>query len=157
LAIVDANAERADRHVAEHAVDDAWDLGLGEIAELVPVDDVDVALVELAPASLARLRRLAAPDALDLVAAEREGGLALAHRDIASERHREVEAQRALGRGLVVVGLRETRERVDLLLDAALRGQHFAPLGRGCLDRKETVQLEGAPDQVDQRIELQLL
>ena len=41
----------------EHAVDHARDLGFRQVAELVAADDVDVALVELAEPSLARLRR----------------------------------------------------------------------------------------------------
>jgi hypothetical protein len=158
LAVVDADAELADRHLAEDAVDDARDLGLGEDGEPLAVDDVDVALVELAEAALPRLRRLAAPHALDLVAAEREGKLALVHGDIARERHGEVEAQRALGGGLVlVVAGGEARERVDLLLHAALGGEHLLPLGRGRLDRQEAVALEIGAHEIDERVELQLL
>jgi hypothetical protein len=69
LAVVDADAELADRHLPEHAVDHARDLGLGEVGELLAADDVDVALIEFSPAPFPRLRRLAAPDLLDLVAA----------------------------------------------------------------------------------------
>ena len=157
LAVVDADAELADRHFLEHAVDHARDFRFGEVGELLATDDVDVALVELAPPPLFCLRRLAAPDALDLVAAERKRELALAHRDVARERHRQVEAQRALGGGLVVVGLGEARERVDFLLHAALRGQHLAALGRRRLDRQEAVELEVATDDVDQPVEVQLV
>ena len=36
FAVVDADAELADRHLLEHAVDDARDLGLGEVATASP-------------------------------------------------------------------------------------------------------------------------
>src|SRR4029077_14506095 len=120
LSVVDANAELADRHFAEYAVDHAGDLGLEKVRERVATDDVDVALIELAEAPALHLRVLAAPHALDLVAAEGEGELALAHRDVAREGHGEVEAQRALGRRLVVLLRGQAREGVDLLLAAAL-------------------------------------
>src|SRR4051812_23532589 len=157
LAIVDTDDEIADRHLAKNAVDDARDLGLGEIRERLAVNDVDVALIELAEAAALHLRVLAAPDALDLVAAEGKGELALTHGDIARERHRQVEAQRAFRRRLVVLIRRQARERVDLLLGAALGGKHLDALGRRCLERQEAKALEVAADEVDERVELQLL
>src|SRR5258708_30756747 len=99
--VIDADAEIADRHLAEHGVDDARDLGFGEVAQRLAVDDVDVALVELAEAPPLDLLVLTAPYALDLVASEGKRQLALAHCDIARERYRHVAAQRAPG--LVVV------------------------------------------------------
>ena len=157
LAVVDADAELADRHFPEDCVDDARDLGLEEIRQRVATDDVDVALIELAEAPALHLGVLAAPHALDLVAAEGKGELALAHRDVAGERHREVEAQRPLGRRFVVLLRGQARKRVDLLLGAAFRGEHLDPLGRGRLDRQEAVALEVAPDEIEERVELQLV
>src|SRR5262249_17235469 len=157
LPVVNADAELADRHFLERRVDDARDLRLEEVRERLAADDVDVALIELAEAAALHLRVLAAPHALDLVAPEREGELALAHRDVARERHGQVEAQRAPGRGLVVLLRGEARERVDLLLGAALRGQHLDALGRGRLDRQEAVALEIAAHEADERVELQLV
>ena len=54
-------------------------------------DDVDVRLGELAVAAL--LRAFAAPDLLDLVAAEREDQLAGVLQHVPRERHRQVEVQ----------------------------------------------------------------
>src|SRR5436853_7254387 len=124
LAVVDAHAELAYRQLAEHAEDDARDLGLEQVREGIAADDVDVALIELAEAPALHLRVLAAPYALDLVAAEGKGKLSLAHRDVAGERHREIEAQRPLGRRLVVLRRGKARKLVDLLLAAALGGKH---------------------------------
>src|SRR5207237_225870 len=129
----------------------------GEMAQALAVDDVDVALVELAKAAALHLRVLAAPDPLDLVAAKREGELALAHRHVAGERHGEIEAQRALRRSLVIVLRGEPGERIDLLLAAALGGQHFDPLRRGRLYRQEAEALEIASNELEQRVELQLV
>src|SRR5438067_2355809 len=144
LAVVDADTELADRHFLEHRVDDARDLSLVEIGERLATDDVDVALIELAEAPALHLRVLAAPYALDLVAAEGKGKLALAHRDVAGERHREIEAQRPLGRRLVVLRRGKARKRVDLLLGAAFGGEHLDPRDRERLDRQEAVALEVA-------------
>src|SRR5207248_2544795 len=83
--------------------------------------------------------------------------LALAHRDVASQRHREIEAQRALRRRLIVLRRGEARERIDLLLAAALGGEHFNSLGRGRLDRQEAEALEVAADELDERVELELV
>ena len=157
LAVIDADHELADRHLAKHAVDDARDLGFGEVGKRLAIDHVDIALVELAEAAALHLRVLAAPDALDLIAPEGKGELALAHRHVASERHREIEAQRALRRRLVVLVGGEARERVDLLLGAALGGEHLDPLGRRRLDRQEAEALEVAADELDERVELELV
>ena len=157
LAIADTDAEGADRHLLEDGVDHARDLRLGQVRQRLAPDDVDVALVELAEAAALHLRVLAAPDPLNLITPEGKGELALAHRHVASERHREIEAQRALRRRLVVLVGGEARERVDLLLGAALGGEHLDPLGRRRLDRQEAEALEVAADELDERIELQLL
>src|SRR5207248_10975238 len=57
----------------------------------------------------------------------------------------------------VVLRRGKARERVDLLLGAALRGQHLDALGRRRLDRQEAVALEVAADEIDERVELQLV
>src|SRR2546421_4647722 len=104
----------------EDGVDDARDLGFREVAQRIAADDVDVALVELAEPPALHLWILAAPDALDLVATKGKGEFALAHGHVARERHREVEAQRAFGGGLVVILSGEAGKRIDLLLPPAL-------------------------------------
>ncbi len=80
--------------LAEHRVDHRRDLGVVARRQRVLADHVDVALVELAEA--AALRALAAVDALDLVAAEREGQVVLVLGHVARQRHGQVEAQRQL-------------------------------------------------------------
>src|SRR5258706_12494637 len=82
--VIDADAEIADRHFAEHGVDDARDLGFGEVAQRLAVDDVDIALVELAEAPPLDLRVLTAPDALDLVTSEWKRRLPLTNRNMPS-------------------------------------------------------------------------
>src|SRR5438105_15008945 len=121
LAVVDADAEFADRHLLKHAVDDARDLGLGEIAQRIAIDDVDVALVELAEPASSYLRVFAAPHPLDLIAAKRKRKLALAHGDVAREWNGQVEAQSAFLGRFVFIGPRgQASQRIDLLLEATL-------------------------------------
>ncbi len=96
LAIVEPDGERADRQIAEHAVDHRRNFGVVADRQRVLADHVDVALVELAEASA--LRALAAVHALDLVAAERETQIVLVLGDVARQRHGQIEAQREFRR-----------------------------------------------------------
>ena len=104
----------------------------------VAPDDVDVGLGELAVAAL--LRPLAAPDLLDLVAAERELQLAGVLQHVARERHGEVEVQ--ADAGVALLGL-EPAQHVDLLGGLALAEQLVERLDGARLDVGEPVQLEG--------------
>ncbi len=156
LAVVDLDRERPDAEIAEYAVDDGRQLGVVADRELILADDVDVALVELAEA--AALRALAAIDALDLVAAEREGQIVLVLGDVARERHREIETQRELG--LLALLHRAGRlHEVDLPLGlAAFLGQEDArELHDRRLDRQEAEALEIAPDRIQHRLERDLI
>ena len=163
LAVVDADRERAERQLAKHAVDDRGDLRVIGERQRVLRDHVDVALVELAIASL--LRALTAIDPLDLIAAEREVQLVLVLGHVARERHREIEPERELWhRGDRAGGLplRERARGLDevhllLRLAARLREQHARELERGRLDREEREALEAAPDRVEHALERELL
>ena len=95
LAVVDLDPERTDRQLAERIGDHQRQLGLVVGGKLTHVDDVDVALGELAKAPL--LGALTTPYRLDLVAAEGEGELARVLQDVARERDGQVEVQTQLG------------------------------------------------------------
>ena len=116
--------------------------------KLTNVDDVDVALGELAKATF--LRALAAPYRLDLVAAEGKGQLACVLQHVSREGHRQVEVETQLG--VAGRGLRarsQTADRVDLLVRVLpLAGEALDRLHRPGLDRGEPVQLEGLADHV---------
>ena len=71
LAVVDLDPKRTDRQLAERVGDHQRQLGLVLGGQLAYVDNVDVALGELAIATF--LRALTAPYLLNLVAAEWEG------------------------------------------------------------------------------------
>ena len=148
LAVVDLDAELPHRQAAERLGDDERHLGLEVRRELADVDDVDVGLGELAEAPL--LRPLAAPDLLDLVAAEREGELAGVLEHVAGERHGEVEVQAQRGIPAAVVA-GEAADAVDLLVGvAALAEQPVDRLDGPGLERREAVQLEDLADDVEE-------
>src|SRR5690606_245246 len=155
LAVVDPDHEAADPDLAEDRVDDARDLGIVQRAQGAVADDVDVALVEFAEP--AGLRPLAAPDLLDLVAAERKGELAEVLGDVAGQRHRQVEMERHFGRRILPFAGGEARQRVDLLLDDPLGRQDFLAFDRGGLDGREAEALELAADDPQQTLLYQLL
>ena len=148
LAVVDLDAELPHRQPAERLGDDERHLGLEVRGELADVDDVDVGLGELAEPPL--LRPLAAPDLLDLVAAEREGELAGVLEHVAGEGHGEVEVQAQRGIPAAVVA-REPADAVDLLVGvAALAEQPLDGLDGPGLERREAVQLEDLTDDVEE-------
>ena len=132
LAVVDADLEPVQTHLREGLVDDRRDLGLVCDVEPAVADDVDVRLIELTEA--AALGALAAVDLADLIAAEREGQLAVVQRDVFCQRHSQVKAK-----GQVAVALLEA---VDLLfrLAAALGEQHVGRLDRGRVERRKAVE-----------------
>ena len=146
LAVVDLDDIGADRQLGEGVRDDEREFRFEVRREGADVDDVDIALRELAVTTL--LGTLSAPDLLDLVALERERELAGVLNDIPRQRHSEIEVQAE--RGLAVVGATpEAGHAVDLLVDiAALAGKAFDRLHRARLDRREAVHLEGAADDV---------
>ena len=148
LAVVDLDAELPHRQAAERLGDDERHLGLEVRGELADVDDVDVGLGELAEAPL--LRPLAAPDLLDLVAAEREGELAGVLEHVAGEGHGEVEVQAQRGIPAAVVA-GEPADAVDLLVGVtALAEQPVDRLDGPGLERREAVQLEDLADDVEE-------
>src|SRR5665647_1846666 len=91
LAVVHLDPERADRQLAERIGDHQRQLGLVVRCKLAHVDDVDVALQELAVSPL--LGTLTTPYRLDLVAAEGERQLAGVLQDVSRERDGQVEVQ----------------------------------------------------------------
>jgi hypothetical protein len=93
--VVQVDRERAERELAEDAVDHRRQLGVVREGELVLRDDVDVGLIELAVAALLRARRA---HALDLVAAERKVELVLVLRD--GRASGTVRSNRELGRAV---------------------------------------------------------
>ena len=101
---------------------DARDLDVVVEGQVVAGDDVDVGLGELAiPAGL---RALAAPDLLDLVAAERELEVAGVLEDEAGERHGEVEVQAKTRCRRLTLGISvQAAQDVDLFVDLALAQQ----------------------------------
>ena len=138
----------ADGQPAERLGDDERHLGLEVRGQLADVDDVDVGLGELAVAAL--LGPLAAPDLLDLVAAEREGELPGVLEHVARERHGEVEVQAELGVLAAVSSRGEPADAVDLLVGvAALAEQPLDGLDGPGLERREAVQLEDLADDVE--------
>ena len=119
------------------------------LGERVLADDVDVGLCELPVAAL--LGTLAAPDLLDLVAAEREVQVPGVLQHVAGQRHGQVEVQAEVIAGVLGCGM-QAPDDVDLLGDLALAGQRRHRLHRSGLNAGETVQLEGLPQQVDSRL-----
>jgi hypothetical protein len=69
-------------------------------------------------------------------------------RDVARQRHRQVEVQPELGR--LVLGRLEPAQGVDLLVGLPLGQELLDRLDRARLDRGEAEQLELAPDRVEQ-------
>jgi len=119
-------------------------------SQLTHVDDVDVALGELAVAPL--LGALTTPYRLDLVAAEGERQLAGVLEHIASERDRQVEVQPERGVPRRVVRTTgKTADRVDLLVGVlTLAREPLDRLHRPGLDRGEPVQLERLADHIQE-------
>ena len=148
LAVVDAQHERGDGQCGQGVDHHEGELDVVAEREGAVPDDVHVRLGELARAAL--LGALAAPDLLDLVAAEREGEVSVVLHHVAGERHGEVEVQRerTLLGGVLLV-LLQPRDAVDLLVDLALAQQLLDGLDRAGLDRGEPVQLEGAAQRVE--------
>src|SRR6185437_14381057 len=85
LAVVELDGERADRQLAEYAVDHRRNLGVVANRQGILADHVDVALVELAETPA--LGALAAIHLLHLVTAEREAEVALVLGDVTRQRH----------------------------------------------------------------------
>ena len=148
LAVVDPQHELRDGQLREGVDDHQGHLDVVAERQCAVADDVDVRLRELAGAAL--LGALAAPDLLDLVAAEREVQVPGVVHDVAGERHGEVEVQRQLALlGTAVLVLLQTGDAVDLLVDLALAQQLIHGLHSAGLDRGEPVQLEGLPQRVE--------
>ena len=147
LAVVHAQHERRDGQLGQRVHDDECQLHVVAERERAVPHHVDVRLRELPRAPL--LGALAAPDLLDLVAAEREREVPTVLHHVAREGHGEVEVQGqgALGAGLVRI-LVQARDAVDLLVDLTLAQQLLHGLHRTGLDRGEAVQLEGPPQGV---------
>ncbi len=113
LPIVDIDRPGGDVQAGQDLVDDPGELGVEVQRNVVDVDDVDVALGELAVAAL--LRTLATPDPLHLVALEREDQVVEVCGDVPGERHGQVEVQAESGIAVVgSLGL-EPAQCVDLL------------------------------------------
>ena len=116
-------------------------------------DDIDVGLDELAETPL--LGTLSAPDLLNLVALEGEGEQPGVVDDVAGERDGQVEVKAQLlarvriGLGLAGVGLQAVEE-VDLLGGLALLRELDQRLDGAGLDTAESVELEGAAQDVDE-------
>ena len=91
LAVVDPQQEIGDGQRIERLGDHERDFNVVAERQLAVADNVDVRLGELAGPSL--LGTFAAPDLLDLVAAEREGQVAGVFHDVPGEGHGEVEVQ----------------------------------------------------------------
>ena len=118
LAVVELDDERADLQLGENLVGDARQLGIEVQRDPVRVDHVDVALRELAVASV--LRALTTPHLLDLVTLEREVEVVEVLGHVAGEGDGQVEVQSQPGVGVVLrVGL-EALQPVDLLRSVAL-------------------------------------
>ena len=145
LAVVDLQAQRRQEvELAERLGHHARDLDVVVRREGVAADDVDVGLGELAVAP--GLRPLAAPDLLDLVAAERELEVAGVVEHVARERHGEVEVQAQPG--VAVLGV-QPAQHVDLFVDLALAQQRVERFGGTRLDGREAVQLEDRAQPVE--------
>ena len=131
----------------EHGAHHGQTLCVGERA--LGAHDVDVALVELAEASL--LRAVGAPHGLDLVALEGQGQ-ARVHGHHTGQGHGEVVAEGEVG--LAPLGaLAALQDLVDELvaLVAVLAHQGLDALEGRCLQRREAEACEDTPDRVDHR------
>ena len=145
LAVVHLQAQRRQEvEFAERFCHHAGDLDVVVRRESVAPDDVDVGLRELAIAP--GLRTFAAPDLLDLVAAEREVEVAGVVEHIACERHGEVEVQPQPG--VAVLGV-QPAQHVDLFVDLALAQQRVERFGSTRFDRREAVHLEDRTQPVE--------
>ena len=101
---------------------------------------VDVALVELAEASLRRA--IGAPHRLDLISLEKLRQVVLILRDDARERHREVVSQREVrfAAGLVLAALEDLEDELVALF-AVLPEERLNVLERRRFERLESVPL----------------
>ena len=149
LAVVDPQQEIGDGQRVQRLGDHQRDFDVVPERQFAVADNVDVRLGELAGPAL--LRTLAAPDLLDLVAAEREGEVAGVFHDVPGEGHGEVEVQGegvrvGLGRGVLLV--LEPAEPVDLFVDLALAQQLADRFHGAGLDRGETMEFEGPAQRV---------
>src|SRR5680860_1391699 len=149
LAVVDLHRHRRHRQPGERLPEHQGHLDLVVEGQRPGVDDVDICLEELAVPPL--LRPLTAPHLLDLVAPKGKHQAAGVLQHVPRERHGEVEVQGELARGIGAVGsvVRQAADAVHLLVDLALGQQTFDRLDGSGLDRREAVQLEGAPQLVD--------
>ena len=111
LAVIQTDGEITDAELFENVVNDGGHFRVVENTELIVADDVDVALIELAEASL--LGAFAAENLAHLIALEREGQIVIVRRHVARERYGQVKAERK-----IVIALIET---VDLLFGLAAR------------------------------------
>ena len=146
----------ADAERLEYTLHDLHKLHLTQ--ERLRADDIDIALVELAIATL--LRTVGTPYGLHLVTLEGECNLVLVLHNVAGKRHREVVAQTLLRdlRGLTHLLIREVSSVVARIQDleeqfvalvAILTQEGREVLHRGGLERSKTIEAEDRLDRIE--------